>query len=677
MFKKINGGTVVNIQGLDCWIPPVGTVFNKFTNKFEKREVYKRSDVKSEQYWEIPPKPENVKDRLIEEADIRETNPSYFDSELQSYRETEWDRRINGFWFYNNGTPTYITGVHYFYMAHWFIDIGYPGFRIPNLHLFYFWQYCLEDPDCFGMVEVTRRRDGKSYRAACIQYEATSRVRRKHSGIQSKDEESAQTFFDVHIVQPFTELEHMFKPIIDTDKGDMPKKVLRMFKSSSKTSSISTRNKNRKKKDLRSKIDYRASGEKLYDGKKMLIYVRDEAGKVEKANVYEAHNVIKWCLSDEESIIGKAIYTTTVEDIKDDDLYETDGNFRRLWDDSNQFDKGLNNRTKTGLYRYFLPAYEAMNYDKYGYPDVERNKIWLMNERSNLEGNTLAKYIRKFPFTIEEAFWTSADGCIFNKTKIQNQRMELALIKPEDIYDIGNLQWKDNKFGSKVIFVENPNGRFKFLKSFNVRQECSNENTVVDFNGLFKPLRKAQRIIGVDPADHKNVEDGSRKSNISIYLYIKYNPLDKLSETFVCEYLYRPDDPESFYSELCMLAFLSGAEMMIENQKPGAINYAEKVGFQEFIIRYGSGVTGGIPASTPNKQLLADNWEVYIDNNIEKILFPNLLKDLSMFNLIKSTKFDAAMGAGWALVGAYGARAIAMNNVETPKAKVYDPSLFY
>ncbi len=677
MYHKIKGGTTINIQGLECNIPPVGKVFNKFTNQLESRTIYKRSEKPEEQYWEIPPKPENIKDRLIEEADTREINPSYFDSELQSYREREWDRRINGFWFYNNGKPTYITGVHYFYMAHWFIDIGFPGFRIPNLHLFYFWQYCVEDPNCFGIVEVTRRRDGKSYRAACIQYEATSRTKRKHSGIQSKDEESAQTFFDVHIVQPFTELELMFKPTIDTDKGDMPKKVLRMFKSSSKTASLVVRDKNRKKKDLRSKIDYRASGEKLYDGKKMLVYVRDEAGKIEKANVYEGHNVIKWCLSDEENIIGKAFYTTTVEDIKDDDLYETDGNFRKLWDDSNQLDLGPNKRTKTGLYRYFLPAYEAMNYDKYGYPDVERNKTWLMNERANLEGNTLAKYIRKFPFTIDEAFWTSADGCIFNKTKIQKQRMELALMKPEDLYDVGNLQWENGKFGSKVVFIENPNGRFKFLKTFNVRQECSNENTSIDYNGNFKPLRKAQRIIGVDPADHKNVEDGSRKSNIAIYLYIKYNPLDPLSETFVCEYLFRPDDPESFYSELCMLAFLSGAEMIIENQKPGSINYAEKVGFYDFIVRSGSGVTGGIPASTPNKQLLADNWEVYIDNNIEKIFFPNLLKDLSMFNLIKSTKFDAAMGGGWALVGAYGQRAIAMNNIEAPKAKTYSVSDFY
>ena len=1025
MFKPIKGGKKINIQGLDCWIPPEGVVLNKFTNEFEARPIYKRSEIKKEQYWEIPKKPENVKERLIEEAYKREGNPTFFDTELQQYREEEWDRRLNGFWFYNNGKPTYVTGVHYFYLAHWYIDIGYVSFRIPNMELFYFWQHCVEDPDSFGMVEVTARRDGKcleinelvrmfdggvkkagdvidgdllmgmsgepmsvsnchsgmdmlyniipnkgdsfkcngdhiltlfynennrntkrgweprsfvnvptkeynylshyekdhlvlvrtgwgdnyeevehiippymlglylgdgtqsnghitnpdeeiinyikeyaistgcdfsqnglsnniirkngetgtnkyrdklreldilnnkhipneyivdsyanrmqllaglldtdghliknyrlnsksrhkgfeiiqkdkvlsegivtlarslgfyvsikekearlkregketyrclvyrisifgsielipckvkrkiadkcntrqsslrtgitvemddighyngwevdgdnrflladgtivhnSYRAACIQYESTSRGFRRRSGIQSKDEQSAIEFFDVHIVQPFTELEHMFKPTIDIQKGEAPKKKLSFSKKVNRSSKRADQEKSRRTKELRSLINYGSQGEKVYDGKKQHIYVRDEAGKVEGCSVYEAHSIIKFCLIDMSDIIGKAIYTTTVEDINDDDNEK--GNFKKLWHNSNQLEKGKSGRTITGLYRYFLPAYRTRNFDAYGFPDEDKSLIEFQNEREGLSDHDLIEYIRKFPFSIEEAFWTSADNCIFNKAKIQRARMELEQIDTKDLYETGNLHWKDGLFGSSVVFTESPQGKFKFHKKFNVRAECEARNTVKGNNNRYKPLRKAHRVIGVDPVDHKSTVAESTRSNVGMALYIKYNPIDELSETFVALYLHRPDDPEVGYQDMLMLAHLSGAEMMIENNKPGAVQFAEKVGYYDFVIRAGN--TGGINANSKTHQVLASNWEVYIDNSLEKIIFIEILSDLSKFNLIKTTKFDAAMAAGWALVGAYGTRAQELYGTDATDSPIYDSAGFY
>jgi len=45
------------------------------------------------------------------------------------YIEAEFDRRELGFWFYNNGKPTYMTGSHYVYLQWTSIDVGYPDFR--------------------------------------------------------------------------------------------------------------------------------------------------------------------------------------------------------------------------------------------------------------------------------------------------------------------------------------------------------------------------------------------------------------------------------------------------------------------------------------------------------------------------------------------------------------------
>lgn len=675
MFKPIKGGSTITIQGLECNIPPVGKVFNKFTQKLETRTIYKRALNTKDQYWEIPSKPKDVARLLILEERQRQDSHNYFDADLQYYREQEWDRRINGFWFYNNGKATFITGLHYFYLSHWVIDIGYPSFRIPDLKWFYFWDYCVEDPDCFGMNEVTQRRQGKSFRAGCMAYEATSRTKRKRSGIQSKNKEAAETFFDVHVIQPFTELEKLFKPTIDLDKGAAPKAMLRFFKTSTKGITSNRRQEDENTKELKSRVDYQSSKNKAYDGKKLLRYIRDEAGKIEEAgaNVYVAHGIIKPCLTDGDLIIGKALYTTTVEDMRDDDLYDSDGNFRRLWDESDQNNKGKSGRTKSGLYRYFMAAYECMYFDKYGFADEDKAKLFHENERENLTGQALSDYMRRYPFTIDEAFWTSREGGIFNPIPIEKQRKEIGLISSENLYTIGNLHWEGGKVGSKVIFTETPFGKFKFHKDFDIRAECEKANCVRNIYGKWTPGLKATRIIGVDPVDHKmTVQAGSKAS---AHLYIKYSLADSLSETFVCEYLNRPEDPEIFYKDMAMLAFATGAELMVENQKPGLINYCNRIEFEHFIISFGT--TQGIPASPKNHNLLAEVYEIYLEHNVEKIRYPNILSDLSVFNLKNTTKFDAAMSSGWALVGSYDKRVIGINEIEKASIKTYDVSDFY
>lgn len=676
MFKEIEGGKKFKIQGLDCWTPPDGYVFNRFTNKLEPREIYSRSDDEAEQYWEIPAKPKDVHRKLIEEERQRQKSPEYFDVNLQAYREREWDRRVNGFWFYNNGVPTYITGLHYFYLAHWFIDIGYPHFRLTDLKWFYFWQYCVEDPDCFGMTEVTQRRQGKSFRAGAMLYEAISRRYRKRAGIQSKDKEAAEVFFDVHVAQPFSELEKLFKPTIDLDKGTLPKNELRLFKTVSRGINGNKKEEDTNILELRSTLDFQASKDKAYDGKKLIRYVRDEAGKIETvgANVNRAHAIVKPCLTDGEYIIGKALYTTTVEDMEDDD--HPDGNFRTLWEDSDQLSKGKSGRTKSGLYRYFMAAYECMYFDKYGIPNEEKAKLFHQKERSNLGGNALLSYMRKYPFTIEEAFFTSRTRGIFNTIAIDAQRQEVALMNQEDLFILGNLKWEDGEIGGKVTFRETPKGRFKFYKKFNIFAECELQNSVVNNYGQYTPARKSTRIIGVDPVDHKMTSvqtvDGFKGSKASAHVFIKYNLNDELSEMFVCEYMHRPDDPEDFYSDMAILAFALGAEIIIENNKPGLINYLNRIGFEKFIVNFGN--TQGIPASVKNQQLLAETYEIYIDNSLNKIFYTNILSDLTVFNLEKTTKFDAAMSSGWALVGAYGERVAAINKINKPKRKVYDIS---
>ena len=89
--------------------------------------------------------------------------PSLFKSKWVDYIEKEFDRREEGHWFYNNGTPTYITGAHYMYLQWSTIDVGYPDYREANRIFYIFWEASRADKRSFGMVYLKIRRSGFSF----------------------------------------------------------------------------------------------------------------------------------------------------------------------------------------------------------------------------------------------------------------------------------------------------------------------------------------------------------------------------------------------------------------------------------------------------------------------------------------------------------------------------------
>jgi hypothetical protein len=91
-----------------------------------------------------------------------------------------------------------------------------------------------------------------------------------------------------------------------------------------------------------------------------------------ECNVYDRHEVVRYCLKDDEGrIIGKALYTTTVEKL-DTDKNGIQDAFKLLWDESDQNNRQENGETSSGLYRFFMSAKKTRNFDLYGYPDEEK-----------------------------------------------------------------------------------------------------------------------------------------------------------------------------------------------------------------------------------------------------------------------------------------------------------------
>ena len=79
------------------------------------------------------------------------------------YIDEEFKRRDEGFWFTNNGKPTYITGTHYMYLQWSKIDVGAPDFREANRLFYIFWEACKADKRCYGMCYLKNRRSGFSF----------------------------------------------------------------------------------------------------------------------------------------------------------------------------------------------------------------------------------------------------------------------------------------------------------------------------------------------------------------------------------------------------------------------------------------------------------------------------------------------------------------------------------
>ena len=641
MYTKTDG-ELLQIQGLSCYLPEEGMVFNNVTQEFESRGIFRRSSLDDKQFWERPQPPGDYLKKRQKEFTLQKSDPNHVDLELQNYRVQEWDRRMNGFWFMNNGKPTYLTGLHYFYLTHWMLDTGYPDFRIPDLEFFYFLQYCIEDPHSLGMIECTKRRQGKTVRAGVFLYDLTSRAKNIYGGIQSKTLEDAKNnVFAKGLILPFKQLPDFFVPVYDTEKGQTPKSELRFFKQNK-------RGKNQEiydpRTELESTITFKSSDMYAYDGTKLHRYVADECGKTKDIDVFERHQVVQLCLQLDGEIIGKCLYTTTVEEM------DSGGeDFQRLWEASNQDERNANGRTKSGLYRYFLPAFKTLYYDKYGYPNEEKAKQYYMNERESLEDDSkaLASYIRKNPFTIEEAFWKEGETCLFDSIKINKQLESITWMREKDLFHRGDFVWKDGKRDGMVEFKQSRKGKFYIHKAIPVDLEWND----VDKKGTkFTPTNVSKFVAGCDPFDHNVVASGSRMSNGAGYVYAKYDANSDLSETFICEYIHRPQTSDIFYEDMLKMSVFFGCKILVENNKIGIVKYFQFRGYEKFLMKLPKSKTFGVPANAKTHQQMVEELELYVFENCNKVIFKNLLIDLLSFDINNTTKFDAAMAAGWTLV---------------------------
>lgn len=198
-----------------------------------------------------------------------------FKSKYVDMIETEFDRRENGFWFINNGKPTYITGTHYMYLQWTKIDVGLPDFRESNRIFYIFWEACKADSRAFGMCYLKNRRSGFSFMSSAETSNTGTIVRDARLGILSKTGADAKKMFTDKVVPIVRNYPFFFKPI--QDGMDNPKTELAFRVPASK---ITRKNMDEERDDdiegLDTTIDWKNTADNSYDGEKLLLLVHDE-----------------------------------------------------------------------------------------------------------------------------------------------------------------------------------------------------------------------------------------------------------------------------------------------------------------------------------------------------------------------------------------------------------------
>lgn len=663
MYQPYEGGSEYTLcKGqedleITVYLPPVGYV--PVGDDLEPREILSRSSIPEEQYWDrnaFLNLPENYEAKKKKEKRLQEQDPDYFDEELETYRAREWGRRLNGVWFMNNGKPHYLTGTNYFFLAHWRLPHGFPKFRIPNMEWFYFMKWVEESPVDRGGNELTKRRDGKTARAGCWVFDRISKKRSFYGGIQSKtDTDGKKNVFQKFVITPFKKLDDFWKPAIDPAKGTSPTSEL-VFSTGSKKGSKAITESYEDGDELESWIAVRSAGTFAWDGEMLHAYVCDEVGKPVmkgEVDVYDRHDVVMPCLEDSEgNIIGKALYTTTFDDESDKDSVKAKQSrrgFKKLWEDSDHSKRNETGSTNSMLVRYFLPAHRAKSYDKYGYPDEEKNLQYFLLQRKVREHDpkALASYIRKYPLNWKEALRGMNDDCLYNEAKIDS-RLDFVQWK-KGLTEKGNLRWKDGIRFGEVEWVKSHSGRWEIGCSLEELDKAGILNNVKKVGHSFYPQNALKVTLGIDPFSHNKTVFGGSQGACAVHMDYDAT-LPDISDNFICIYLGRPPKLSMFSEDMIMTAWFFGGKALIESNREGCIQYFEDEGARPFLMEINGKV--GIATSMKTHQQIVEETEEFIEDRCQAVKFERLLLDWKHFDMHDTERFDLGMASGIALIGA-------------------------
>ena len=656
-----------------------------------------------EQMWAPPKLPKRLKElqRKFETLDEiweeLQKHQDIYEHEIHFIKK-QWYHRLNGYWFFNNGKPTYIDGWHYFYCGWWHIDVGLPKFRDRDRKFFIFARYSYTETQTFAylddkgnairnektgwfdMIETggrvfygfnypKHRREGATYKAECINYDITTTTMGAWGGIQSQNDVQARKCFLKHLIAPWKKLPFFFKPYYEGSTS--PKTELsfniQAKRLSSKGSLFSS------EVGLESMINYEDAEAGAYDGDKLYYHHDDEVGKLKKGiNCWDRHLVVKECLVMGSEIIGFTVKTSTVGEM------ERGGGrmFKHQCQMSDFFQRTANGQTRSGLINLFIPAYEGLQgfVDQYGMSVIDTPtkeqaafigkkmgaREYLLNRRKGYmdagDQEGLSEEIRLYPMSFTECFRTSTKDSGFNMFKLETRIDALRFSK--DLPVRGNFSWYNNERDTHVIFTANKNG--KFLVSHQLNADEANLKYWDEYKESWIAMNTTWGVAGGDPFKFNKTE-GTRKSKGGGAVVRKAKIKDgdfSMKRKFVCTYSNRTNDKYEYAEDMLMMCVYYGVQMFPEINVDLLWDYFEQRNYAEFLLyrvdpkTFQQQKTPGANTTDKLKQDIFTEYMNFIEFECDEETHIEVLEECrDIAGIEEMTFYDLFSAGGYALLG--------------------------
>jgi len=664
--------SVLEIYGTKVLVPKAtGYVENWGTN------------IPSEQYWRHRGLP-----TYFEQVEYNKEGDALLTPEQRKYAIEEVRRCKEGFFFMNNGVETYITGKNYFFLMYWKLeDDVYPDYRDTDRRYFLFLNHWEKTSWCLGVCRGKKRREGATSQATSnLIYECIF-FRNSFCGLTSKSEKDAKTAFTTMVAFGYRQLPVFLKPKQLNNKDSVTELVFahKSVDVRGATGSVIDNDTGH-----RSKVDFRAPGKNAYDSGRLSRLLADEMGKWSVENpASEFLAIVSKTMIQGVKRVGFCELPSTVNELSKGGGAE----FKKIWELADHF---KNERTTNRLVRYFTPAFDGYVgfIDKHGMSVIEPpteeqfryladnfigigdlteadirlgSRDYLISKRTGLEGTALEEEIRMNPFDEREMFMSALTGCIYNSFKLNEQQDWLGW---NEMTERGNLVWEDgDKFYkqkelgngeielqlNKLVWVASENGKYEKVKGWFPKTP----NDVYDVNGFFVPNSSHSVRIGADPFKYDKTKD-NRKSNCAAYAYQMPDFINKeyaYSDMFVMRYVDRPSTTDLSNDYVLRMAWYCGAKVLFERNVNHWKPYFASQKCSGFLMWLAGEVEPGIYTDGKGGvvQTMCDYTEAYIEKNISKVYFKELLGEKAGwlgFEVGDTQKYDDAMGAGFALIAA-------------------------
>lgn len=514
---------------------------------------------KSDQYWKTPA---NVDLRWLDRNGVLKDVKKMPERDRINYINYWRDKWENGLWFFNNGEPTYITGMHVDHLVFNQFSGHHLFYLNSQRERFYFRDITNNDPVCDGRVWIKPRRAGitieeitESIRA--ILSDTYNNVIFQSDTYKKVMDTLMKPTIDVYSRRPAWMREEFYAP-----QGRKPASELSLTSSTMEDQGLER---------LGGKIEGLPTVASAGDGKDYVLSVIDEFSKNESCSPYEILEVNLKAINPFKQL--KIDCLSTTGDSKNSMRATMD--WHKLIANSNPKILNKNGKTISGLKKYFVNAIDSLFVyqqikkqtgksiiDNHGYVNKEMAEEWIWNEHNKYEKNSQEYFFSLYKLPLEEshALLSSSVSNIFRKPAIVQRLHELEELP------------FDKKPYVRGDLVEDQQGLIHFEPSetgiwlwavqpyFSTEKAIDTRNRFRRIDGVFFPPINPEGCFGYDPINFpKDMLKTNKYSKACITGHKKFDYYGSgIKDEKMCFLLWRPDDPHDVNTEMIKACKFTG-----------------------------------------------------------------------------------------------------------------------